>query len=445
MKAAQIATALEVAGIMKIPTWGRRMLGMEPQAQSGSVLTAWPDAWMGAETLAGVPINEETAMRIAAVNGAVKIIAGAIATMPLILYKRVGEEGRERARENPIYSVVTQKPHPQWNFFEWMETEMTRLLLNGNSYSLKQPTGDGGVQLRPLDPHSVTIEVDSRGQPRYHIGAQAGQAGTGLTVGADRMFHIKALSSNGIWGRSIITDAREQMGLSQVVLEHSARMFKNGAVSRGVIEFPSGAFENTQALKKWLDSFNKEFAGSLQTGQTVVLEHGGKFNTTSLNMIDAATLDVANWSVADIARMFQIPLHMLAVMMSQPRANMEQSEKEFDKQTLLTWTRRIEYAFNDQILNSDPDHFVEFLFEERLRTDLKTRIEAYTRMVQWGLMSADEVRNRENLGPLPNDAGETYWFPLNMGPVPGTGRGAGQGQFPPLQPRQQRVNGEAAT
>lgn len=422
----------------------RRIFGLEPKAQEG----VWdiPSSWYGLGTYAGIPITREQAMRISAVYAAVGIISGAISSMPLMLYRRTANGGKERATDHPLWQTITSKPHSLWNFFEFMETEMQRLLLHGNSYSLKQPMGRG-MELRPLDPSSVTVEVDSLGRPSYVVRPQLSRSGEVARYGRDKIFHIKGLSTDGYTGRSVISDAREQMGMSVVIQEHMSRTFKNGAQLKGVVEFANPLVG--QARTNFVDSFRKEYEGSENAGKTLVLE-GARFRTISMSMTDAQTLEVLKATIGDVARFFQVPLHMLAEAIAQPRANMEQGAKEFDMYTLLRWTRRIEYAYNDQILDDDPNLFVEFLFEERLRTDLAARTASYAQAKLNGWMNADTICARENLPLLPNGTGSEYWQPMNIGTVPGTETRQRQAVIlpaptdqPPPGKQQQLVNGRA--
>lgn len=424
-----------------VGNFARRMIGLEPRSATYLSKENFPKFLLGHESFSGIRINSEQAMRISAVYAAVGIISGAISSMPLILYRRTSDGGKERATDHPLWPVITSKPHRLWNFFEFMETEMQRLLLNGNSFSLKQPVGQR-LELRPLEPSTVTVDVQG-GEPIYIVRGQLGSDGIEQRYTREQVFHIKGISSDGYVGRSVISDAREAFGLSAVVAEHMARVFKNGAAHRGVIEFAQPLSE--KARKNFKDSYKQEYEGSENTGKTLVIE-GARFRTVSMSMTDAQTMEVAKFSISDIARIFQIPLHMLAENIAQPRANMEQSSKEFDKGTLLPWTRRIEFCYNDQIFNNDPDLFVEFLFEERLRTDLAARTEAYAKAKMNGWMNADTICARENLPFLPNGAGAVYWMPHNMQPVPGTVRqdqaALYQTQSPPPD-EARRVNGVA--
>ena len=379
---------------------------------AGSLLaTEFADFLRTEESTSGAQISFDSAMRISAVHAAVRIISESLASLPLIIYRRLPNGGKERAVDHPLWSLLHDRPNSLQTSFEWRETVCNHLLLKGNAYSFKVSVQGRLHELLPIHPDMVSVELKRERVLVFKV--EDAVAGSTQEFQADRIFHLKALSSNGYTGRSVISDARDSLGATMAMEEHGARTFRNSAQLKGVFEM-DGTLRADEKTN-FLDSWKQNHTGFVNAGKTPLLEAGIKFKPISMSLEDAQFVEARRFQISEIARIFRVPLHMLADFQSQPRANMEQAALEFVQNTLRPWAVRLEQAINVYLLESDPGHFVEHLFDALLRGDIKTRSESYGRAIQWGWMNRDEVRAKENLNPLPDGIGQQYLQPLNMG------------------------------
>lgn len=370
----------------------------------------------GTESNSGQSVNMDRALSIAAVNRCVRLLAEGIAGLPWVTYRDAGDGERERATSHWAYKLLKSKPSKLFNSVEWLEFQMTHILLRGNGLSYKMRGAQGGYeQLVPIDSRRLSkAELVAGGEDiEYTIEPREGDTGPALKLRRDKIFHIRGLSSDGILGRSVIQDAKETMGLSLATEEHSAKSFKNGAR-------PGATFETEASLqpdqRKVLTEELKSFNTRMNAGETLILDSGAKFKPISMSHADSKLIEMMGWTVADICRFFGVPPHLAFLDVKQPRANMEQAYAEFWEFGLKPWAERIEHAANDQLLGNS-SVFTEFLFDAAMRTAFKERWEAYSIAVQNGLMKRNEVRRKENLPRYSEPEGEAVTIQTNMGGV----------------------------
>ena len=90
--------------------------------------------YMGGTT-SGKAVTERSAMQMTAVYSCVRILAEAVAGLPLHLYKYNDDGGKEKAIDHPLYRLLHDEPNPEMSSFVFRETLMTHLLLWGNAYA----------------------------------------------------------------------------------------------------------------------------------------------------------------------------------------------------------------------------------------------------------------------------------------------------------------------
>lgn len=370
----------------------------------------------GNESHSGQPVSLERSMKVAAVSRCVRLIAEGIAGLSWITYRDT-EDGRERAEGHWAYRLFKQKPSKLYNSVEWLELQMTHLLLRGNAFAYKLRGANGYEQLIPIDSRRISKAELLPGSEdiEYTIEPAEGTTGASQRLRRDKIFHIKGLSTDGILGRSVIQDARESFGLALATEEHSAKTFKNGARPGATLEtdLPLSQ-EQRNVLKEHINGFNTR----MNAGETLILDSGMKFNPVSMSMADAQVIEMMNWTVTDVCRFFGVPPHLAFLDIKQPRANMEQAHAEFEQYGLKPWAERIEHAANDQLLNNG-SVFTEFEFNSAMRTAFKERWEAYSIAVQNGIMNRNEARKKENMNRIPGDEGDKYTIQTNMGGING--------------------------
>ncbi|GAH63372.1 unnamed protein product, partial [marine sediment metagenome] len=245
---------------------------------------------------------------------------------------------------------------------------------------------------------------------------EGGQA----NLAPENVLHIKGLGFDGLVGYSPVRYHAEAIGLAQAAQEFAARFFDQGATPSGILEHPGKLSELAQTnLKK---SMERKHTGLDQAHRIMILEEDMKWHQMGVPAKEAQLLETRKFSVADIARIFQVPPHMLAEMDKATFSNIEHQGIEFVTQTLFRWMRRWEMEAGEKLFTGAEraTHFAEFLVEAFLRGDTLSRYRAYHIGRQGGWLSANDVRERENMNPV--DGGDEYLAPLNMAPVGGDGK-----------------------
>jgi HK97 family phage portal protein len=365
---------------------------------------------------AGVAVSSETAMRCAAVHACVRVLADSVASLPLIVYRRTSR-GRERAADSPLYSLLHDAPNPEHTSYEFREFIMVSLLLTGNAYALVERDRDGTpTALWPIPPDRVGIEVVN-GQLRYHV---MQQDLTTRTIPRSGILHVRGLSRDGIVGMSPIAAAREAIGLALAQEEAAARFWRGGAAPRIAILIPG--ISDPETWDRWRTAIERHRRG-LEGGDRIsVFPADWKVDKIGISPQDAEFIESRKFQVLEIARLFRVPPHKLGLVERMSYSSLEQQSIEFLTDSLLPWLRRIESALKRDVIPPwERDLYPEHLVDAIVRGDIKSRYEAYATARQWGWMSANEIRERENLNALAGEAGDTYLVPLNMAPVGAAG------------------------
>jgi HK97 family phage portal protein len=183
-------------------------------------------SWGGVPTKSGASISEANAMQLSVVWACVKILSEDTASLPLILYRRTPNGGKERATDHPLYSLMHDQPNPEMTAFSFREAYMSHLLTWGNAYAEKIIVKSGAVVgLWPITPNRVMVYRDTDKQLAYRISVPTG--GT-VDLPKNQILHTPGLGFNGLYGFSPVYMAREAMGLGKTLEEFGATYFQNG-------------------------------------------------------------------------------------------------------------------------------------------------------------------------------------------------------------------------
>lgn len=379
--------------------------------------------YMGGTT-AGKSVTERSAMQMTAVYSCVRILAEAIAGLPIHLYRYKEDGGKEKAIEHPLYLLLHDEPNPEMSSFVFRETLMTHLLLWGNAYAQVIRNGRGEVvALYPLMPNKMTVDRDSSGQLYYQYQRSSDESGgkneTVILRPVD-VLHIPGLGFDGLVGYSPIAMAKNAIGLAIATEEYGAKFFANGAAPSGVLEHP-GTIKDPQRVR---EAWQSQFGGSQNSGKIAVLEEGMKYTPISISPEQAQFLETRKFQINEIARIFRVPPHMVGDLEKSSFSNIEQQSLEFVKYTLDPWVIRWEQSIQRSLLTPEEKktYFVKFNVEGLLRGDYQSRMNGYATARQNGWMSANDIRELENLDRIPAEAGgDLYLINGNMLPLANAG------------------------
>lgn len=375
--------------------------------------------YMGGST-SGKAVTERSAMQMTAVYSCVRILAEAIAGLPLHLYRYNSEGGKEKAIDHPLYLLLHDEPNPEMSSFVFRETLMTHLLLWGNAYAQIIRNSKGEVMaLYPLMPNKMSVDRDENGQLYYQylrsIDEVGGKSETVILKPTD-VLHIPGLGFDGLVGYSPIAMAKNAIGLAIATEEYGAKFFANGAAPSGVLEHP-GTIKDPQRVR---EAWQSQFGGSQNSGKIAVLEEGMKYTPISISPEQAQFLETRKFQINEIARIFRVPPHMVGDLEKSSFSNIEQQSLEFVKYTLDPWVIRWEQSIMRTLLTPEEkkSYFVKFNLEGLLRGDYQSRMNGYATARQNGWMSANDIRELENLDRIPAEAGgDLYLINGNMLPL----------------------------
>jgi len=360
----------------------------------------------------GVVVDPKTALSQSALRRCVTLLAESVAQLPCEVYKRQGDQ-REKAVDHPLYDLLHNQPNQKDSSFEYFETAQGFLGLNGNHLAIIERDNKANItELIPIHRDKVQILKGNDGLPYYHLIEE------NETLPMRMIHHVKAFSMDGFQGLSPLQTSADTIGLSLAVEEHASKVFSNGTTLSGVIERPTtekvGPIKTQEGIDKVVNSFVGKHSGIRNMFSVAMLQEGMTYKQMAMNNDQAQLIESRRMSVADISRLYGIPLSMLSESAGESYKSIEQQSLNYVIFGLMPWLKRWESAMRrDLLLPSErKKYFIEFNVAGLIRGDLKTRYEAYALGRQWGWLCVNDIRRLENLPPV--DGGNTYLEPLNM-------------------------------
>lgn len=372
--------------------------------------------FLGSST-SGKAVTERSAMQMSAVYSSVRILAEAVASLPLHLYK-YKDKTKIKAKDHSLYFLLHDEPNPEMTSFVFRETLMTHLLLWGNAYAQIIRNGKGEViALYPLMPNKMSVDRIETGEIiyKYAVSKEDPKMLKGRDVILKRkdVLHIPGLGFDGLVGYSPIAMAKNSIGMAMACEEYGAKFFSNGATPGGILEHPGTVKDPKRVRESW----NSAFGGSSNSNKVAVLEEGMKYSPISISPESAQFLETRKFQINEIARIFRVPPHMVGDLEKSSFSNIEQQSLEFVKYTLDPWVIRWEQSLERLLLteNEKKEHFIKFNVDGLLRGDYESRMSGYAVARQNGWMSANDIRTLENLDMIPeSDGGDLYLINGNM-------------------------------
>jgi HK97 family phage portal protein len=326
--------------------------------------------------------------------------------------------------------------------YQFRETLMGHIASWGNGYAQIVFNQAGQVmELWPLRPDKMTVKrVNGELQYIYKLTDPDEFGKMERTFPGYQIFHVPGLGFDGITGYSVIAMARQAIGLGMAAEAFGARFFGNDARPGIVLEHPGSLGD--QAYKNLKDSLDEEHQGVSNSHKPMILEEGMKFEEIGIPPEDAQFLQTRTFQLQEMARLYRIPPHKLADLEKSSYASIEQQGLEFVTDTMLPWATRWEQCIYKSLLTpaQRKNYFAEHLMDVLMRGDIKSRYDAYHIARLDGWMNADDIREKENMNPLPDGQGQVYLIPLNMVPATQVGlAGTTQPQAPSATPNARGV------
>ncbi|WP_116048586.1 phage portal protein [Amycolatopsis palatopharyngis] len=383
-----------------------------------------PEKWLtgyfgGEPTAAGMHVSEETAMHYSAFFAAVRVVSEDVAGLPLPLYERLSK-GKRRATEHSLYPVLHDVANPYMTSMQLRETLQGHAMTWGNGVAYIERNGAGEVDsLWPLRPDRLEIKMIELDKGKFSVAYKyRSGGGTPVILLPDEVLHIAGLGYDGVRGYSIVHHARQSIGLGLATEQYGAAFFGNGSRPGGVLKSDKQVSEPARLRMK--ADWENLHRGVDRSHRVAILEEGVDWQSIGIPPEDAQFLETRKFQVTDMARWMRVPPHKLGDLERSTFSNIEQQDLDYLKSALRSWLVRWEQAISLRLLTARERsrYFAEHLVDGLLRGDIKSRYEAYAIARNWGWMNADDIREKENLNPLPDGKGEVYLVPLNMVPAP---------------------------
>lgn len=380
----------------------------------------WTDWGWSVPTAAGIHVNQASAMQVSAVYACVSILAYDLAKLGMSIF--LGQRGqgiKAPARDHYLYKLLHQ-PAPWLTWFEFVGMLQTSVLLRGNGYAVIL-RDDRGVpyMLVPINPDRVALWEAPDGELFYMV-TRAGLHQMAilrempLLIHSDDMFHLKALTMNGLLGLSPISMQREAIALAIAQEQLASRWMANSAKPSGILTTEQKLTDG--AVKRIEDSWKLNNSGLQNAGKTAILEQGLKWQAMSMTMQDMEFIAARNFQLEEIARMYRVPLHMLGQLAKGAGSGIVQQGQEYLNYSLSTWITMWETRGAFTFGLNPEEMFLAFNVDNLLRADIATRYAANrVALGGTGWMSVNEIRKKE--GEEPVEGGNVVFRPVNTAPI----------------------------
>lgn len=379
-----------------------------------------PSKWLiniigGNDTYAGEKVNSDIAMNVAAVYACVRILSNHVAMLPLQVYQNTNGK-RKRVTDHPIAKIIENRPNPYMTPFQFKQTMEAHRQLYGNAYAEIEFSKTGYPKaLWVLNPTltSIVMEKDNEGNLKRYWVRTILPNGKSVCIPYENVIHLKGVSTNGLTGKSPIEVAKETIGIQIAGQKFTGQFYANGTMTSGVLKVPQSLKPEAKAVirSEW-EKFNN---GLENSHRVAILDAGLDYQSLGIKQSDAQYIETQKFSISEIARIFNVPPHMLADLERATFSNIEQQSLEFIRDTLspliISWEQELQYRlFTDKDLE-EKKYYLKFNINSLLRGDSQARSAYYEKMINLGIYSINEVRELEDKDKIKN--GDKHYMSLN--------------------------------
>jgi len=353
----------------------------------------------------GINVTDETALNFTAVWAAIRILSESVAQLPLTVNLTDKNGNKSQASSHQLFNLLHRKPNSQMTTYTFIQKCMIDLLTRGNSYVyIKRNGGARPTELIPIHTGDVKL-VENEGTIYYELKE-------GGVVDQYDMLHFKVMSRDGYIGMSPVDVGASAIGYGLALEKYGNSFFGNGAKVSGVLSTERHLSE--EAINRLKVSFQENYTNIGDANKTMVLEEGLKFQQISLSNEASQFLNSREFSITEIARLFNLPPHLLRDLTKSSFNNISEQSREFVQYSLMPYLIMMESEMNCKLFRQNEIGKVEvkFIVNALLRGTPKDRSEFYRTMLNIGAMSIDEIRTYEELPQV--EGGDNHFMQLNM-------------------------------
>ncbi len=364
----------------------------------------------GTQTKAGVGIDKDSALSLPAVYNAIRVLSETAASLPLELFRRTGPREKERATDHPLYNLVKNEPNGNQTSTAWRESLFANLHGWGNGFSKISFFRGMPAKIEHVKAENTKVfEKAGTGNKAFKAGAGTGDS---ENFPRGRFLHVHLYSYDGLAGLSPIAKARQSLGLAKAGRDFQARFFKDDGTPGGAIETEQKLDQEAKDLVK--KDWKNKFTGEEGWHEPAVLDMGMDWKEISIPQRDAQFIETQDFSVREIARMFNIQPHLIKDLDDATFSNIDTQSLEFVKFSLRPILVKFEQELNRKLIPEEEkgELFFEHQLQGLLRGDVEARSEFYRTGISNGFFTPNEVRSFENLNPI--DGGDKLFLQNNM-------------------------------
>ena len=339
----------------------------------------------GAMSESGIHVTREAALSVPAFWGAVNFLSGTIAGLPLHVYRKT-DTGRERVN-SALSRVLHDRPNPEMSSFDWRKYSCDQTFTGGRQFSYIERNGRSEVKnIWPIDPMKVTVRAD--GVRRVYKVDQT-------TYDAADILDIPFMLRPDMLGHyGPIGTLKNAIGMAIAASQYGAKAFQSGGVPPVVLQ---GPFSTGQAASRASDDIQQTMQTMARDRKNVlVMPDGHRLEKLGFSPEEMQLLELQQFCVKEIARIFQIPPAFLQDLEFGTFSNTEQQDLHFVKHTVKRWVEQIEQELNLKLFPRGSNLFCEFSVDGLLRGDIKTRMDAHSTAIQSGIYTPAHAARMEN-------------------------------------------------
>lgn len=366
----------------------------------------------------GVSVDQEKALTMSAMWGAVNLLSSDISALPVKAI-RLRSGLQTDVDPPPLWMTTPNERDVNMTFIEHVSQVVISLLLDGNAFVLMLPDVGNIQGLEVLNPRKVDIKKRPDGTPYFIL--RAGSLGQDdledRSFDGTEVLHIPWIRLPGqARGKSPVEAQRTNIGTALAAEEFAARFFANGAHMSGVIEYPPGVEPNQQQLDDLIRRFTIRHGGVRKSHAVGALTSGAKFHEMSVNPVDSQLIEAQQWTVEQVARCYNIPPHMLGSQIpgGQAYASVEQKAQDYVTHAILPIVVRLEDTYSRLLPRGQS---LKFNLNGLVRGDIMARWRAYRFGWETGTLTIDDILRLEDMDPTGDNIGTTRWVPLNYAPA----------------------------
>ena len=351
----------------------------------------------------GVYVDNDTALTFSAVFACQRYLANSVAQLPWKVYKHRQPKGSDPAPLHPANFLLATRPNPEMRAFDFKRTMIHWAASWGNAYAEIEFDGSNRpVALWPVHPQRVMVDREESGELVYEI---QNSQGVKTILPLSRMFHLAGMGADGISGYSVVTLAAASIGAGLAADEVNASFVQNGAVLSGGLKHPAQL--SAEAYDRLKTSLSESHGGPYNAWKPMIFEEGMEWQSYGMPLKDAEFLMGRKFSVTEICRWFGVPPHKVADLERATYSNIEQQSIEVVTDSLMPWILPLEQEADAKLISTRNRSlfYTKMTVNALLRGDSIARGEYYNKMRNMGAISADEIRELEEMNPIGSSKG----------------------------------------